>query len=330
MEKEVKIAIFLFIAIIIIVPFYESKRVMIWESQRPRMENEIFRSMIFLYATKCEEIKEKLKIKNFFEKEHYFWLRLKKSPLFFQEKLPEVKEEKKTEEKEKILKEKLKPPYRILIIGDSFIAVYGGVGDPLEKKLISFKDVEVWRLGRVSSGLSRPDYFNWNLTLKELISQHKPNVGIVMIGMNDAQALTDPDGKVVVNYLKFGKEEWIKEYSKRVSDLLEIFEENNVLVFWIGLPIMRDKAYSDKVKILNQIYEEEVKKYENAYFISTWELLTDEKGNYTSYLLDEKGKKNLARASDGIHLTYFGGKIVVEKIIKEMEKTIKFEPKISQ
>lgn len=336
MEKENKIAIFLFIFIILVVPFYLSKRIIIWETQRPSQQNEIFRLAILLYSTKAEEIKEKLGLKDFFEKEHSFWLRLKKSPIVFQEKIipSKVEEglfkkegiEKKVEEKPK-LPSILLPPYRILIIGDSFIAVYGGVGDPLEKELLSYKEVEVHRLGRVSSGLSRPDYFNWELTIKELISQYKFNISIVMLGLNDAQALTTSEGKVVVNYLKFGKEEWIKEYAKRVSDLLAIFKENNITVFWIGLPVMKNKSYSDKIQILNQIYETEVKKSENAYFISTQELLTDDKGNYIAYLTDEKGKQKLIRASDGIHLTFFGGKIVVKKVIENMAKVMKLELK---
>ena len=340
MEKEFfspnKKAIFILIFIILTVPFYESKRAVIWETQRPKQQNEIFSSIILAYAEKSEEIKEKYGLKDFFEKEHLFWLKIKKSPLIFgekiisekEEKTPEKKmiEEKKIEESE-IKIEKIESPYRILILGDSFIAVYGGVGDPLERELLNYKDVEVFRLGRVSSGLSRPDYFNWNLTAKELISQYKPNVAIVMLGSNDAQALTTSEGKVVVNFVKFGKEEWIKEYQNRVLELLKIFKENDIFVFWIGFPIMRDSKYSEKINILNKIYQAEVLNHKNAKFISTWELLADEKGNYTAYLLDEKGKQKLVRVSDGIHLTFFGGKILVKEVVENMTKVMQLELK---
>jgi len=337
MKKEFfspnKKAILVFIFIILTVPFYESKRAVIWETQRPKQQNEIFSSAILIWAEKSEEIKEKFGLKDFFEKEHLFWLKIKKSPLVLGEKIIPQKEEKTPEIVEKKIEEleteiqKIEGPYKILIIGDSFIAVYGGVGDPLERELLTYKDVEVFRLGRVSSGLSRPDYFNWDLALKELISQHKPNIAIVMVGSNDAQALTDFKGKVVVNFVKFGKEEWIKEYQNRVSELINIFEENDIFVFWIGFPIMRDSKYSERINVLNKIYQTETLNHKNAKFISTWELLADEKGNYTAYLPDEKGKQKLVRVSDGIHLTFFGGKIVVKEVVENMAKVMKLEIK---
>lgn len=338
MKKEFfspnKKAILIFIFITLTVPFYESKRAVIWETQRPKQQNEIFSSIILAYAEKSEAIKEKFGLKDFFEKEHLFWLKIKKSPLVFGEKIIPEKEEKTPEIEEKKIEEpreeiqKIEGPYKISILGDSFIAVYGGVGDPLEKELLNYKDVEVFRLGRVSSGLSRPDYFNWNLTAKELISQHKPNIALVMVGSNDAQTLTDSEGKIIVGFKEFGKEKWNEEYRKRVSELIKIFEENDIFVFWIGLPIMRDSKYSEKINILNKIYEAEVLNHKNAKFISTWELLADEKGNYTAYLPDEKGKQKLVRVSDGIHLTYFGGKIIVKEIIKKMEEVATLELKI--
>lgn len=401
MINENKKAIFLFFSTLLIVSFYDSKKIVIWETQRQKEKNEIFQSLVLSLATESEEIKEKFGLKNFFEKEYSFWLKLKKSPIIFQEqtiqrrtgeeaeiKKEELekteiagtkerqkeesakKEEKINEEnkKEKVIKgeegiikkeenvkrkeevvaeeEEKQPeiireetkgqieknqfltsPYKILIIGDSFIAVYGGVGDPLVKELLSYKDVEIFRLGRVSSGLSRPDYFNWELTTKELISRYKPNAVIVMLGLNDAQALTAPAGKVLVNYLNFGKEAWNIEYGKRASNLLNIFEENNIITFWIGLPIMRDKDFSNKMEKLNYIYENEIQEHKNAYFISTRELLRDVNGNYTAYLPDNRGIPRLVRISDGIHLTFFGGNIVVEKVIKKMSETMKLESK---
>jgi len=208
-------------------------------------------------------------------------VKLKKSPVIFQETRAQ-KDEPGEEENRKIIKKKeeekkelfyKEAPYKILIIGDSFIAVYGGVGDPLERELLKFKDVKVYRLGRVASGLSRPDYFNWQLTVKELIAQQNPNIVIIMLGMNDAQALTTPEGKVVVNYVKFGKDEWKNEYGKRVENLLAILKEHKILVFWVGLPIMKNKSFSDRIEILNLIYEEVPMNYKNAYFISTQNLL---------------------------------------------------------
>lgn len=367
-NSSVKKVILLFIFILLFLPFYDSKRVAIWESQRENIKENVFRSMVLSYANFSEELKEKLGIGHFFESEHFFWLKLKKSPIVFQEseKTPtstneksKIKKENKAKESEKVIENinernkrkveeghkmivkeslsqkektkkstiKLNPPYRILIIGDSFMAVGGGLGDPLERALLKYENVKVFRLGRVSSGLSRPDYFNWELTLQELISQKKPNVLLVMLGLNDAQAITNSKGKAIVNFSQFGKEKWREEYKKRVSNLLNIARENKIVVFWIGIPIVKNKELSQKMDILNSIYKKTAQDYENCYFISTRDLLTDEKGNYISYLKDEKGIKRLIRSSDGIHLTYFGGRIVVKGIVEKIEKILQLKPR---
>ncbi len=348
--------ILLFILIVLILPFYDSKRIIMWGTQGEFQKENIFHSLILLYAKESEKLKKEVGLDVFFEKENFLWQGLKESPLIFQQttmpepveeiktsEIPEevVKEEEEENEKEKKIEEKKeiptqkteeKPklfpsvytPYRFLIIGDSFIAVRGGVGEILEGELLNYKDVTVKRVGLVSSGLSRPDYFNWEIKTLELISQYKPNIAVVMLSSNDAQSIITSKGNLIANY---GNPNWNEEYAKRVSSLPDLFEKNNITVFWIGFPIMKNKAYSERIKNLNSIYEEECQKRKNAYFFSTWELLADEKGNYLSSLPDEKGIYRALRQSDGIHPTYFGGKIVVNEFLNILKESTGIEAK---
>jgi hypothetical protein len=279
--------------------------VLSWEIQRETQSNNIFRTALISYATWAERLKGSL-----------FG-----SPPSLQTTQPgeekAIKENNPPQEIKSVLNPS--PPYKILIVGDSFIAVSGGVGEVLEKELLNYKDLTVTRVGKVSSGLSRPDYFNWPSGVNSLVQQYKPNIVVTMIGSNDAQSITTVNGGLLVNY---GSKNWNEEYAKRVSDFLNIFAENNITVFWIGLPIMRNETYSTRMQNLNLIYATEIKKYENYYFIPTTNLLADKNGNYTAYLPDENGKYRLIRQSDGIHLTYFGGQIVIEEIIKKMKETL--------
>jgi len=122
----------------------------------------------------------------------------------------------------------------------------------LEKELKKeFPKAKILREGKVSSGLSRPDYFNWEIRLKQLISQFQPNIAILVFGLNDCQALTDANGKVVVSYSKFGQKEWEQEYGKRVSQMIEILNENGIFVFWIGLSIVKDTSLANKLAFIN-------------------------------------------------------------------------------
>ena len=406
-----KIAILIFVLLVIVVPFYESKKIMMWTSQNEGKKYNIFSSFVLQYAVLSEEIKKETGLDLFFNEEYNFWSKIKESPIIFQSNsIPEKENIKADEtpvkffleaakkdpvfnqaynfwldiqEKDKQAKEEqfkklislltdtikeraglaakpepapeinsqaneiqannnpeesgaspglyseqnnlIKPKENnsqalsYLIAGDSFMAVGGGLGDVVEKAALSYRNTIVNRYGVVSSGLSRPDYFDWNLEIRKLISEYKPNIVIAMFGANDNQNLADENGDLAVEY---GGQEWKNEYAKRVDDILDIFKENNIVVFWVGLPIMRDKWFSNRVENLNLIYENECQKYQNAYFVSTWETLANDKGNYVAYLKDKQGVNELARIRDGIHLTYFGGTLVTEEIFKKIKEIL--------
>jgi hypothetical protein len=216
---------------------------------------------------------------------------------------------------------KKEPPFRILIMGDSFMAVGGGLGDPIERTLLAYQDVTVSRFGRVSSGLTNSDYFNWNTNAETLISQFNPNVAIVMFGANDGQGIISSAGYPI----KYGYPGWNEEYTKKVKYFINILEKNNITTFWIGLPIMRDAYFSSKMANLNSIYEAEIKNHTNTYFISTWESLADENGKYTAYMKDASGKARLIRSSDGVHLQYYAGYLLSDEIILRMQEVLALE-----
>jgi hypothetical protein len=140
-----------------------------------------------------------------------------------------------------------------------------------------------------------------------------------MLGANDDQPLKVMDEQGQKRYLKFGTTKWREEYGKRVANFIKIFQDQKATVFWIGLPIMRDKDRAARMKIINSVCEKQVKGSESAYFISTWELLCNEKGGYAAFLPNQKGKYQATHASDGIHLSFFSGSILVKQILGQAD-----------
>lgn len=207
----------------------------------------------------------------------------------------------------------LVPPYRVLIIGDSFMAVGGGLGDPLERSLLAYKDVEIKRLGVVSSGLASSRYYNWYTKTQELIDGFDPNVVIVMFGANDC------GGQV--------SEAWKKDYSKKLNTFMSMLEKNDLTVFWVGLPIMKSESLSQGMSSINVLVEKEIPDHENFYFIPIWDILSDSNGKYLGSMKDESGKTKLLRTQDGVHLQYFAGTLVTKEIIKNMSEVMTLEKK---
>jgi hypothetical protein len=146
------------------------------------------------------------------------------------------------------------------------------------------------------------------------------------MGTNDAQPLAVLDKNNQKKYLAYGSNQWQEEYGRRVNNFLKIFTDKKITVFWIGLPIMRDKNFSEKMKLIDSIYEKQTSNFENSYFVSTWELLSDGEGNYAASLPDKNGQLRATRVSDGIHLTFFAGNIVVGYFLQQLKLKIPLEP----
>ncbi len=222
-----------------------------------------------------------------------------------------------------IFKAPLKP-YRILIMGDSLVAVSGGFGDILEQKLINMDDLEVLRKGKVSSGMSRPDYFDWQKESASLIDSFRPNIAIAMMGTNDAQSFEIIKGGVK-KVLVYGTPEWDAEYTNRLKVFNKQLTSNNVKVYWIGLPAMRDEGYAKKIRHVNELNESASKENDQVTYLSAEKLMAGEGELYQAFMPDDKGVMHATRIADGIHLTRFGGMILVNKVIEELNKDLGLE-----
>lgn len=346
--------VILFLALMIIIPFFESKKVLMWDVQKEQGKFNPFHNTLIAYAVWAEALKQELNLNVIFEKENFFWQKVKGFPIT----PPKIifnagglkNNEQSQPEQDKVFISvasdnsstslpsvidvepslNIKKPYRFLLLGDSFMGTYAAVGDLLEASLLKYKDTAVYRFGKVSSGLSRPDFFDWNEKAEELIGLYNPNVVMVMMGTNDAQQLTLVDQKGKKTYLKFGTEEWKEEYGRRVEDFLKIFNDRNIIVFWVGLPSMCEPNYSERIKIIESIQEAQMNNFQNFSFISTWDLLSDDAGNYLAFLPDKNGQYRATRVSDGIHLTFFAGNIVLEKVLKQVDSKLSLEELLEQ
>ena len=157
---------------------------------------------------------------------------------------------------------------------------------------------------KVSSGLSRPDFFDWPQRLVDQIVDYRPDAVAVLFGANDGQDVLSPDGGKV---LKVGTKAWQQVYAQRVGEAMDILTKGGRRVYWIGNPIMRDFGYRERISMMNHIYQAEAGKHPGVAFISTWATMANEKGSYAEYLKDANGDLVLMRAPDGIHLTRAGG-----------------------
>lgn len=113
----------------------------------------------------------------------------------------------------------------------------------------------------------------------------------------------------------------------RVENFLAALSEKNVPSYWIGLPIMGDPAYAKQAQVMNTIIQGECAKVKSSHFMDTWSLLTDDQGNYSTFLPNDKGVKIKIRANDKVHFTVAGGDILAHYFLTQLAKDVELRPK---
>lgn len=209
-------------------------------------------------------------------------------------------------------------PLRILLVGDS--TIQEGLGTELERLLESYEGVTVHRFGKYSTGLARPDYFDWSKKITELKAEFAPDLIIAHWGDNDCQGLSTEAGTFICH---FGTDEWDQIYSERTRAIIELMQEGGAGAVVVGLPIMRSKNFSNKVERLNQVVEQAVASA-GGIFIPTWEMTADADGKYMSKV-EFNGASRIIRASDGIHLSTHGSAYVADGILAALKEHYYFK-----
>lgn len=200
----------------------------------------------------------------------------------------------------------------VLIVGDSM--VLEGFGIALQRRLKQVAGLSVTREGKYSTGLTRPDYFDWPGYLTELLDKHRPDLLIVNMGANDPQDIVEEGKRYHV-----GDPGWNTIYSARINRFLTIAAEHGTSIFWVGLPIMGQDKYGDKIRIINQLVASACAGQKMAKYFDTWSVLAADNGAYSSFLKNAQGQKVRVRAKDEIHLTEAGGEIMTNYFLSAIK-----------
>jgi uncharacterized protein len=160
---------------------------------------------------------------------------------------------------------------------------------------------KVTALGKSSSGLVRPDFFNWPVQLKKALTNFRPQAVIFMVGTNDGQGM-----RVGAATYAFGTAAWKKEYTKRVKTMMGTMRSAGVkYVYWIGMPIMKSAAFGRKMAILNAIFRSQAGSHPGVTYVDAWKLFSNSKKSYVAKW----------RSADGMHFNMAGVNRLVGAVV---------------
>jgi uncharacterized protein len=198
---------------------------------------------------------------------------------------------------------------RLTVIGDSLA---DGVWAGLHRNLRAGKRFKVRRAAKVSSGLAAYDWYS----AAETLLDDDTDIVVVMLGANDGQAIRRP-GETRIAY-RGGR--WRDVYADKIDELLQLFKERDVFTVWIGLPVMRKDSMREQAERLNAIFAEVVTGRADVSFLPTWDLTTDDNGEYSAYAdLDDSGRPRQFRAKDGVHFTMMGYQFLARHVQEVIE-----------
>lgn len=203
-------------------------------------------------------------------------------------------------------------PLRVLMLGDSLLG--DGFGTSLEEAVARDPAMRGFRKCTVSSGLTRPDFYSWPREATQLIERERPDVIVGIIGINDVQGVLF-DGSVV----QYGESEWPAAYERLAAEYINLLADHSEMLYWIALPPMRDRKFRDAALRMNPIFERICSRRADVRFVATEGLLGDAQGNYTAYLTID-GKRALARAGDGVHISRQAGMLMAEAVLALVER----------
>jgi len=189
--------------------------------------------------------------------------------------------------------------YSLYVFGD-FLAA--DLARALPEALDDPATVEIERETRDSSGLARPDRYDWSRRIENVLEDKTIHIAVIMVGANDHRRIRAADG-----YKTFGTESWAETYRARVDAIIKALTEAKAAVYWMGLPIVADEETQSAYEKINDIIRE------RAYlggvkYIDTWNGFADQFGNYSAFGPGVSGVTTRLRDNNGIGFTEDGSR----------------------
>ena len=206
-------------------------------------------------------------------------------------------------------------PLRLAVIGDSMVRFFG---DTMVSLANQTGVIDAMTEHQLSSGLTRPDFYDWPARIVEVMTTDDPDAVVLMYGGNDAQALV-VDGQIARPF----SDGWVGEYSARVGHMMDLVTTDpDRILIWVGQPIMRDPDFDHKMVELNKIYAAEAATRERVRYVDTRDLFRGPDGGFSRYVIDEAGQRTDVRLTDGVHLSTIGGQWLSQLLLDELGEMV--------
>jgi hypothetical protein len=197
----------------------------------------------------------------------------------------------------------------LFVTGDSEAQFAGEVlTDMLPSDLF---DVSV--VARNATGLTNPEFFNWEINARQEIAARHPDAVVMVIGGNDGF-------NVAYNGQLYAPDtpQWQLEYARRTAVVMrELGSNGKRPVYWVPPPTARDSEFNAIYASQNKAVQQAAAAVPGARYVDIYSTINH--GRYSDVLKID-GKRVLARQADGIHFSRAGAELPARLILRAMAK----------
>ncbi len=199
----------------------------------------------------------------------------------------------------------------LLFAGDSIME---GLGPVVAGMLPNQGNLKIVQAGRSSTGLCRPDFYDWPKAMREYMTSLHPKLVVICVGTNDDQSVSDAGKRY--HYISPG---WQQAYAHKVEEIIDIIAQNGGTSIWVSPPIMGPNYLRPRVFAIKEVIRQTCER-RNVVFIDVWQTLADSAGNYQRFIVDSNRKKTALRTKDGVHVTQAGNTLLARAILPQIEQ----------
>jgi uncharacterized protein len=200
-------------------------------------------------------------------------------------------------------------PIEVLVTGDSEAEFLGQrLTDQSKPGLL-----EVETVAQNATGLTNPDFFNWEINAQQEVDARDPDAVVMAIGGNDGFNV-EAGGQV------YGPSdpEWQTEFARRVAVVAKTLSgDGKRPVYWVPPPTARDDDLNEIYATQNRAVEQAVAAVPGLRYVDVYSTLAG--GKYSDSLRID-GRKVLARQSDGVHFSREGAVAPARLVLEAMAK----------
>lgn len=201
----------------------------------------------------------------------------------------------------------------VLFAGDSIME---GLGPVMAAQLSHRSGLSFVQAGRSSTGLCRPDFYDWPATMRNYMTTLRPQTVVICVGANDDQSVNHAGTRH-----HFNTPGWARAYASKVEEIIDIIAENGGTSIWVSPPIMGPDYLRPRVAAIKNIIRSTCQK-KNVVFVDVWDTLADSAGKYQRYSQDAQGRKVALRTKDGVHVARAGNALLARAIVPHVEEAL--------